>query len=367
MPHLSCVHALGPSQASGLASSPSPSPAPTPPKYQRPSSFTRVRFLLKIWLMKGMATLFFKTIRLVHARQLRGFLPNYTKCYPVRPTLENRIFLPKAYTSTDTDTDTNTKSTKYPLLITIHGGGFVLCDPTMDDEFNRLFADTYSFIVVGVNYHKAPGGTGTFPGPVHDIGAIVESILSDSSLSAIVDTANISLAGFSAGGNLSLAVAQLPALKDKIRSIIPVYPVVDFTGQHKGAFRTSPDGKPDLLKDLGPLFNWAYIPPDTDLSNTLLSPICADRKTQLPQRIFFIGAEYDSLCHEAEVMAKKFAGLEEASDTGPQWEENGIKWRMVPDVTHAWTHQPLKNPEAEKKRKKDLEGLYREMADWLRR
>ncbi|KAK5277442.1 hypothetical protein LTR40_010387 [Exophiala xenobiotica] len=293
-----------------------------------------------------MATLFFKTIRLVHARQLRGFLPNYTKCYPVRPTLENRIFLPKPYTSTDSDTNTN--NTKYPLLITVHGGGF-------------------SFIVVGVNYHKAPGGTGTFPGPVHDIGAIVESILSDSSLSAIVDTANISLAGFSAGGNLSLAVAQLPALKDKIRSIIPVYPVVDFTGQHKGAFRTSPDGKPDLLKDLGPLFNWAYIPPDTDLFNTLLSPICADRKTQLPQRIFFIGAEYDSLCHEAEVMAKKFAGLEEASDTGPQWEENGIKWRMVPDVTHAWTHQPLKNPEAEKKRKKDLEGLYREMADWLRR
>lgn len=30
--------------------------------------------------MKGMTTLFFKSIRLVHARQLRGFLPNYTKC-----------------------------------------------------------------------------------------------------------------------------------------------------------------------------------------------------------------------------------------------------------------------------------------------
>jgi len=302
--------------------------------------------------MKGMTTLFFKSIRLVHARQLRGFLPNYTKCYPVRPTLENRIFLPKGYTSTGT--------TQYPLLITIHGGGFALCDPAMDDEFNRTFADTYDFIVVSVNYHKAPGTA--FPTPVHDVGAIVESILADSSLP--IDTGNISIAGFSAGGNLSLAVAQLPGIKDNVRSIIPVYPVVDFTGQHKGAFRTTPDGKPDLLKDLGPLFNWAYIPPDTDLSNTLLSPICADRM-QLPQRIFFIGAEYDYLCHEAEVMAKKFAGLE-ASDTGPEWEQNGIKWRMVPDVTHGWTHLSLKNPEAEKKRKKDLEGLYKEMADWLR-
>lgn len=230
----------------------------------------------------------------------------------------------------------------------------------MDDEFNRTFADTYDFIVVSVNYHKAPGTA--FPTPVHDVGAIVESILADSSLP--IDTGNISIAGFSAGGNLSLAVAQLPGIKDNVRSIIPVYPVVDFTGQHKGAFRTTPDGKPDLLKDLGPLFNWAYIPPDTDLSNTLLSPICADRM-QLPQRIFFIGAEYDYLCHEAEVMAKKFAGLE-ASDTGPEWEQNGIKWQMVPDVTHGWTHLSLKNPEAEKKRKKDLEGLYKEMADWLR-
>ncbi|KAL6251698.1 hypothetical protein RBB50_001908 [Rhinocladiella similis] len=353
-------------------------PNGTPPSRNRTSRrrplFTRFRFWVKIWLMKSMTTLLFKLMRFANRRKLRTFHPSYTKHYDVRPDLENRVFIPRGGSGSDSDT-TASADRKYPLLITIHGGGFALCDPTLDDEINRTFADTHSFVVVSVNYHKSPAVY--FPSTVHDVGAIVSSVIADATLP--IDTSRgVNIAGFSAGGNLALAVSQLPDVRDKIRSIVPFYPVVDFTGTHKGAFRTKPaapnggaKAQEDMLKDLGPLFDWAYIAPGTDLADPLLSPVCATRQ-ELPQRIFFVTAEYDYLCHEAEVMARKLADLDTTvtwtpgTGKGSEWEQNGIRWRMVPDVTHSWTHMPLKDVEAEKKRRERLVVLYQEVAEWLK-
>lgn len=296
-----------------------------------------------------MVAIYFRIMRFTHAAKLQKSLPTYTKRYPVRPMLENRVFIPS----------NAQPGRKYPLLMVIHGGGFALMDPSADDEFNRHFANEHGFVVVGVNYRKAP--TNPFPDPVHDVAEIVRAVLADQELP--VDYSNVAIGGFSAGGNLTLAVAQLPGIKEKVRSLLPVYPVVDFSGRYKGEYRTSKEGKPDVLKDIGPLFSWAYIPPEQDLFDPLLSPIYAGRQ-KLPQRMFFVCAEYDYLCHEAEIMAKKLAGLEGTDETGPDWEENGIRFRMIPDVVHGWTHMP-KSGEAEVTRRKDLEALYRECAEWL--
>ncbi|KAJ9624578.1 hypothetical protein H2204_010760 [Knufia peltigerae] len=373
-----------------LASATDPNGTPQPPPSsstttrrtsQRRPLLTRFRFWIKIWLMKSMTTLLFKVMRLANRRKLRPFLPDYTKRYDVRPHLENRIFIPRNNTTTTTS---NLSPQKYPLLITIHGGGFALCDPTIDDEINRHFADLHSFVVVSVDYQKSPAVY--FPETVHDAGAVVSSVIEDPGL-PVDASRGVTVAGFSAGGNLALAVAQLPDVKDKIRSVVPFYPVVDFTGLYKGEYRdrpavTAPDGTsttkptPDMLKNLGPLFDWAYINPGTDLTDPLLSPVFATR-SRLPQRIFFVTAEYDYLCHEAEVMARKLAGFDDyatitwtpgagTGGRGSHWEQNGVRWRMVPDVTHSWTHMPLKDVEEEKKRRGHLVVLYKEVADWLK-
>ncbi|EXJ94364.1 hypothetical protein A1O1_02758 [Capronia coronata CBS 617.96] len=334
--------AVGTSEAAGL------SPSPAPP--ERLSLFTRARLFLKIWAMKIQVKVLVGLMRTFNASKLRKTLPTYTKRYEVRPMLENRVFIPSSAQP----------GAKHPLFMVIHGGGFVLMDPTMDDPINRKFADEHGFVVVSINYRKAPSYP--FPTAVHDAAEIARAVLADADLP--VDHSKVALGGFSAGGNLTLAIAQLPGIKEKVKSLVPVYPVVDFTGRYEGEFRPGPDGKPDMLQDTAPLFNWAYLPEGQDRTDPLLSPICAGRD-RLPQRIFFIGAEYDYLCFQAEIMARKLAGLDETADTGPDWEKNGIKWRMVPNVTHGWTHMP-KQGEEEVQRKEGLEVLYKEIADWLK-
>ncbi|OCT44803.1 hypothetical protein CLCR_06012 [Cladophialophora carrionii] len=320
---------------------------------------TRLRFLLRIYSMKLAVSFFLRLTRLVAiiTRRLHT-LPTYTKRYAIRPQLSNRIFIPRSHVP----------GTTHPLLIMIHGGGFVLCEPGFDDFFNRAMADQHGFVVVSVNYRKSPSHA--FPVPVHDCAEITRAVLADADLPVdLASSASVTLGGFSAGGNLALAIAQLPGIRERVGSLVPVYPVVDFTGKYKGPYRPTPDGKEDRLKDMGPLFSWAYIPAGQDLADPLLSPICVQTREVLPQRIFFVGAEYDYLCHEAEIMARKLAygGMEapkdQMGDWGDEWEKDGIKWRTVKGVVHGWTHVPEKG-EKEVLRQNELKRLYRDIAEW---
>jgi acetyl esterase/lipase len=321
---------------------------------------TRLRFLLRVYSMKLTISLFLRLMRLAAVITRRtSTLPTYTKRYAIRPSLSNRVFIPKSHVP----------GTTHPLLIMIHGGGFALCEPSLDDFFNRAMADQHGFVVVSVNYRKAPSHA--FPVPVHDCAEITRAVLSDGDLPVdLARQASVSLGGFSAGGNLALAIAQLPGIKERVGSIVPVYPVVDFTGKFKGPYRPTPDGKEDRLKEMGPVFTWAYIPVGQDLADPLLSPICVRGREALPQRIFFVGAEYDYLCHEAEAMAIRLAygvsedSKEKVEELGDEWEKEGIKWKNVKGVVHGWTHIPEKG-EKDILKQNQLKSLYREIAEWL--
>jgi acetyl esterase/lipase len=122
-----------------------------------------------------------------------------------------------------------------------------------------------------------------------------------------VDYSKLALGGFSAGGNVSLAIAQMDGLRGRFGSLVTIYPVVDFSGTFKGTFKSTKDGKRDFLENTGRLFDWGYITQGQDRTDSLLSPIYAKRE-YLPRRILFIGAEDDVLGHEAEVMALRLAG-----------------------------------------------------------
>jgi acetyl esterase/lipase len=319
--------------------------------------FERIRLLFRLYTFKWTVSFFLRLMRIAAIiRRDRATLPTYTKTYPVRPMLSNRIFIPRSHEP----------GKIHRLLISIHGGGFALCDPSVDDFFNRAMADQHDFVVVSVNYRKAPGSR--FPEPVHDSAEIARAVLSDTDL-PINQASKASLVGFSAGGNLVLALAQMPGIKERVGAVVPVYPVVDFTGRYKGQYRTTPDGKPDMLKNMGVLFNYGYIAEGTRLSDPLLSPICVGRDA-IPQRVYFVGAEYDYLCHEAEVMAKKLAFGDvnapedkKLGDLGDEWEKNGVKWRTVKDVVHGWTHNPATGEKAVLKQN-ELKRLYREVSDW---
>jgi acetyl esterase/lipase len=127
------------------------------------------------------------------------------------------------------------------------------------------------------------------------------------------------MAGWSAGGSLALSVSQLPTVRDRIRALVPLYPLVEHAPTRAGGvakaarrrykpalggFRARGE---DFVLPMMNLFNWAYMAPGQKCGDPLLSPYFA-RREDLPRNIFFVACEMDMLAHETWRMACKFAG-----------------------------------------------------------
>lgn len=308
----------------------------------------------------------------------------------------SRVFFPQSYDQTSPQT--------LPALLTIHGGGFCIGNSQDDDEWNQHFADTHGVLVVSLNYSKAPSAP--FPTGLHDLEALVLAVLSDESLP--IDRAprpsgtnRTAILGFSAGGNLALAVSQLPSVHSHPLApgaVVSVYGALDFTiaGSAKLAnrpFKTSIGGPPrggnvDMLSWLAPTFDWSYIPYGQDLRDPLLCPAFA-RREGLPPYVGLVAAELDMLAHESWTLACRLGtegagrgrrvpdrlsadpawrvcGREDhgGGDGGQQqqpresgkleleddrfafedrWEGGGVKWLLVPDVVHGFDHAEVRS------------------------
>lgn len=288
--------------------------------------------------------------------------PTLIKTYPSRPRLPVRIFFPAAY-------DRQSQS-PLPLLLSIHGGGFVVGDPSDNDAWNHLFANQHNALVVAVNYAKAPANP--FPGPLSDLEAQINAVFADEELKPHIDPAKVGLVGFSAGGNLCLTISQFPSIRERITAgIVPIYPVTDLsiTPQQKATtrhYKTALHGARGTTRDpllaLADAFDWSYIPVGQNLRDPLLSPVYADRSA-LPERVWIIGCELDMLGHEAWRLACRLTGRQvpgldqrigqeapEASGklgalitTGDQrfaWEEKNrdgeVKWLCIADAGHGF-------------------------------
>ncbi|RMZ76730.1 hypothetical protein DV737_g4699, partial [Chaetothyriales sp. CBS 132003] len=311
---------------------------------------TRIYYAIRLWGFKFVVWTFLRFVRLRH-RILSALGPNLTRVYQIRPSLENRIYWPPSY---------NPKSgEKLPLFISIHGGGFALADPSVDDHLCRAFADNHGLLVVSLDYRKSP--IHRFPTPVEDVATLVRAVLDDTRLP--IDHSRTVIGGYSAGGNLALAVVQFPDIRARIKGLLPVYPAVDFAGKYRGSYRPTKDGRKDILEGTAPLFNWAYLPAGADLTNPLMSPIYAPRE-EFPDHIFFVGAECDVLVQEAEIMAKKLAGFPEGQLTGTKWQKNGVRWKLYWDMQHGFTHLRYKGY-LEEERKAALKEFFRDAAEWM--
>lgn len=183
--------------------------------------------------------------------------PTIIKTYPTRPGLPVRIFFPKSYD--------RTSPRPLPLLLSIHGGGFVIGDPSDNDEFNRHFSETQSALVIALNYAKAPGNA--YPGQRQDVEAQIAAVFADTELTPHIDAAKVGMTGFSAGGNLALTVSLVPAVRERITAgVVPIYPVTDLsvprelkllTRRYKAKLGGTRGGDTDKLTFASPIFNWA--------------------------------------------------------------------------------------------------------------
>ncbi|KAG9248960.1 prolyl oligopeptidase-like protein [Calycina marina] len=318
------------------------------------SLWHRVTCCISIWIFKLFVT---TAITASHFPLISGLPwlpynpPTFTKVY--EQGLTNRVFVPKSWKSGDP---------LLPLYIDIHGGGFCLCSPHIDDRTCTELSNNNNLLVVSLDYRKAP--TNPYPAAVNDLIKAINSVLDDESMP--FDRKKVAVGGFSAGANLSLAVCQDESLQGKIGGIISFYAPVDWstTTPDKLLTRPSNAGK-DALENSAPWFNWAYVNVGQNLKDSMLSPLYAP-SNKLPPKIYFLGCEFDMLCKESELLAERLAKERSGEDIAPGdvWEKGGIKWEKILGEGHGFDASPAlgeKKVRVEKRRKEMLESA----AAWL--
>jgi acetyl esterase len=174
-----------------------------------------------------------------------------------------------------------------PLLLYLHGGGFVVGDLDTHDAPCRMLCRHAGVDVLAVEYRKAPENP--FPGYVEDARTAFRW--------ASERYERVAVAGDSAGGNLAATIA---IEFDPVLALL-IYPVVDATQERPS--RTL-FGKGFFLTD--ELMQWYtghFMPQDSDPADPLISPLLSPDLKHSAQALV-VTAGFDPLRDEGEAYAE---------------------------------------------------------------
>ena len=198
-----------------------------------------------------------------------------------------------------------------PILLFMHGGGFILGDLDTHDEAARILAMSADCVAVAVDYRLAPENP--FPAAPDDCFAALRWT-AEHAADFGGDASRIAVCGDSAGGNLA-AVMTLRARDEggpRICGQVLIYPLTDAIDAEE--FQPANDGKLYFFKAKdGAYFNSLYFGAMTEARDPHASPIFAEDVAGLPPA-FVLTAEYDPLCRQGEAYAArlKAAGVDVA-------------------------------------------------------
>jgi acetyl esterase len=185
-----------------------------------------------------------------------------------------------------------------PILVFMHGGGWVLCDVNTHDGVCRLLADDAGMIVVSVDYRRAPEAR--FPAAADDAYAVVRWAR-EHAAELGGRTGWLAVAGDSAGGNLATAAAlrARDLGEDIVDFQLLIYPVTDCfaprTQNAEGYLLTSRHMRWYVEQYLADL---------ADGEHPYASPLRApDLAGVAPATV--ITAEFDPLCPEGNAYADR--------------------------------------------------------------
>jgi acetyl esterase/lipase len=143
-----------------------------------------------------------------------------------------------------------------PALLWIHGGGYILGRPEMDDLLCAEFVRELGILVVSVDYRLAPEHP--FPAPLEDCYAALRWLFAQAGALGVLPE-RIAIGGASAGGGLTAALAQLAHDRKEVRPAFQllVYPMLD----DRTTTRTDIDGTNHRAWNQGSnVFGWrAYL------------------------------------------------------------------------------------------------------------
>lgn len=218
-----------------------------------------------------------------------------------------------------------------PLVLAIHGGGFVLGNLDMADWMASTVAHDLDAVVVSVGYRLAPRHP--FPAAVEDCFAVLEWSAGHAA-SLGVATGRLGVMGESAGGNLAavLAIAARERGGPAIHHQGLIYPVVDLAGD-TASRRTNADA---LFLTDGDMraYSRHYLGGWRDVRDWRLSPLHAGSHGDLPPA-FIIVAGHDPLRDDGYLYAEALTRASVAATV-----------REYPAMPHGFINFPRFNRDA---------------------
>jgi len=180
-----------------------------------------------------------------------------------------------------------------PLVVYLHGGGFVLGGPDMGDWMCGAVAVSVGAVVVSVDYRLAPSHV--FPAAVEDCYAALAWAADNAA--ELGATGRIGVMGESAGGNLAAVTCLIarerggPAISHQAL----IYPTTDMTKENPAA--ANPHA-PFLSAAEISAYKRLYLGPEGDPASPWASPLLADH-AGLPSALIQVG-EHDPLRDDGE-------------------------------------------------------------------
>ncbi|RJK97107.1 alpha/beta hydrolase [Vallicoccus soli] len=189
-----------------------------------------------------------------------------------------------------------------PVLVHVHGGGWVVGDLESHDAVCRSLAARSGCAVLAVDYRLAPEHP--WPAALEDVEAAVAWLRREGRAHG-VDPGRLALTGDSAGGGLvaALALRARDAGGPTYALQVLVYPVLD---ARRGGASYAQEGN-GALRPAEMAWYWdAYAPPGVDRARPDVSPSAAADLAGLPPALV-LSAEHDVLRDEAEDYAARLA------------------------------------------------------------
>lgn len=188
-----------------------------------------------------------------------------------------------------------------PLLVYMHGGGWVICDLDTHDNVCRFLAREAGVIVLSIDYRLAPEHP--FPAAVEDS---LSGFLFAAEHAADIggDPTRIAVGGDSAGGTLAAVVSQLARAQEGSLPAFTLmfYPVTDLSSKRR-SYELFREGF-FLTEAEMDWFRRHYLPDEEAARDPRASPLLTEDLTGLPPA-YVVTAGFDVLRDEGEEYARR--------------------------------------------------------------
>jgi len=209
----------------------------------------------------------------------------------------------------------------FPVILYIHGGGWVIADLDTYDSSPRALCNAVGAVVVSTAYRQAPEHK--FPAAHEDVFAIYQWVLKNEE-KRNYDATRLAVVGESAGGNMAAAIslmARAEGVPLPVRQVL-VYPVVAPGNMTSPSYLENAEAKP-LNKAMMEWFATHALATREDRRDPRLSLLMAGDALKSMPATTIILAQIDPLRSEGEELAKALM-------------EAGVKvnQKTYPGVTH---------------------------------